>query len=166
MLLKTLIKTSLILAALTGAAAAAEQYNKVGSEAGLDIYVREGKNRGCLLSKDLNADAQFQMGINPTEQVRGFMALYTKANAQVSAGEKLAVTFDVDGQKFTGDAVGQEMEGYKGAYVQVNNPQFIYDLAKKNKLTITAAGRDPIVLSLKGTDAAFNALKICQGATQ
>lgn len=166
MFVKTLIQTSLALAMLSGAAAAAETYKKVGSEAGWDVYVREGKMRGCLISKDLNQDAQVQMGINPAEQVPGFMALYTKAGAQVSSGEKISVTFDVDGQKFTGEAVAQEMEGYKGAYVQVNNPQFIYDLAKKNKLTITPAGRPPIVLSLKGTDAAFNALKICQQATQ
>lgn len=166
MFTKTLINTSLALAMLTGAAAAAETYKKVGSEAGWDVYVREGKTRGCLLAKDLNADTQFQMGINPAEEVKGFMALYTKAGAEISAGEKVAVTFDVDGQKFTGDAVGQQMEGYKGAYVQVNNPQFIYDLAKKNKLTITPAGRDPIVLSLKGTDDAFKALRMCQEATQ
>jgi hypothetical protein len=44
----------------------------------------------------------------------------------------------------------------------VNNPDFIYDLAKKKTLTITPQGREPIVLSLAGTDAAFKALRACQ----
>ena len=72
--------------------------------------------------------------------------------------------FDVDGQKFSGEATGQRIEGMDGAFVWVNNPDFIYDLAKKNSMTISPAGRDPIVLSLKGTDAAFKALRACQEA--
>lgn len=163
---KKLVETSLVFALLTGTAVAADKFKQVGTEAGWDIYIREGKARGCLIAKDLTEDTQFQMGINPAEQVKGFMALYTKAGAKISAGEKVAVTFDVDGQKFTGEATGQEMEGYKGAYVQFNNPQFIYDLAKKNMLTITPEGRDPIKLSLAGTDAAFKAVRMCQEAAQ
>lgn len=158
------LATSLVLALLTATAVAADKYKQVGTEAGWDIYVREGKARGCLLAKDLAGDTQFQLGINPAEQIKGFMALYTKADAQVSAGEKVSVMFDVDGQKFTGEAVGQQMEGYKGAYVQVNNPDFIYDLAKKKTLTILPEGREPIKLSLTGTDAAFKALRMCQEA--
>ena len=36
--------------------------------------------------------------------------------------------------------------------------------AKKHTLTITPEGRKPIVVSLTGTDAAFNALRTCQEA--
>ena len=120
---------------------------------------------GCLIARDLTSDSQVQMGIDKTTaDIRGYIALYTKAGANVAAGEKLSVLFDVDGQKFSGEATGQQMEGFRGAFVRVNNPQFIYDLAKKNKLTITPQGRDPIVLSLAGTDAAFKALRACQEA--
>jgi len=164
MQMKNAVATSLVFALLTTTAIAADKYKQVGSEAGWDIYIREGKARGCLLAKDLAGDTQFQMGINPAEQVKGFMALYTKAGADISAGDKVSVLFDVDGQKFTGQAVGQQMEGYKGAYVQVNNPDFIYDLAKKKTLTIIPEGREPIKLSLTGTDAAFKALRMCQEA--
>ena len=104
------------------------------------------------------------MGIDATGEKKGYIALYTKKDAAVSAGEKVSVIFDVDGQKFSGEATGQQIEGMDGAFVWVNNPDFIYDLAKKNALTISPAGRDPIVLSLKGTDAAFKALRACQDA--
>jgi len=159
------IGTAVVLAALTATGAAAETYKKYGSEAGWDIYVTEGQDRGCLISKNLTGDTQFQMGIVPAAEARGYLALYTKADAEVGTGEKISVLFDVDGQKFTGEATGaQMMEGYKGAYVWVDNPEFIYDLAKKETLTITPAGRDPIVLSLAGTDAALKALRACQEA--
>jgi hypothetical protein len=117
-----------------------------------------------MITKKISDELQVQMGINATGNKRGYMALYTKADAKVSAGEKISVTFDVDGEQFRGEATGQQMEGLKGAYVLINNPEFIYDLAKKHNLTITPAGRDPIVVSLAGTDAAFKTLRACQDA--
>ena len=161
----THIGTALVIAALaaTGARAATTQF---GSEAGWDIFVDDSMGPGCLIARKLNADAQVQMGIDATAKPRGFLALYTKAAAAVNPGEQLSVIFDVDGQQFSGQAKGQQMEGFRGAFVPVNNPQFIFDLAKKNKLTITPAGRDPIVVSLKGTDAAFKALRACQQANK
>ena len=155
------IALTIAVLATTGASA---QTKKYGSEAGWDIFIDEKMGPGCLVSRKLSADAQVLMGIDATADRRGYLALYTKADANVGAGEKLSVMFDVDGQKFTGEATGQQMEGFRGAYVPVNNPDFIFDLAKRNKLTITPDGRDPIVVSLAGTDAAFKALRACQEA--
>ena len=153
---------AVVVLASAGAAAATTKY---GSEAGWDIYVDSSMGPGCLITRDLPPDSQIQMGIdNTTANKRGYIALYTKAGANVGAGEKLSVLFDVDGQQFSGEATGQKMEGFTGAYVRANNPDFIYDLAKKHKLTITPQGRDPIVISLDGTNAAFKALRTCQEA--
>ena len=55
-----------------------------------------------------------------------------------------------------------KMEGFTGAYIRANNPDFIYDLAKKYMLTITPQGRDPIMTSLDGTNDAFKALRTCR----
>jgi hypothetical protein len=161
---KTLIGTTLALAALTATATSAQTFRKYGSEAGWDILVREDMGPGCLVAKMTEAGQQVQMGINAKNEVHGYMALYTKADAAVAAGEKLSVMFDLDGQMFHGEATGQQMDGYDGAYARFNNLNFIYDLAKKKTLTITPKGRDPIVLSLAGTAAAFRALRACQEA--
>ena len=160
----TQIGTALAIAALaaTDASAATKKY---GSEAGWDIFINEKMGPGCLIARKLNADTQLEMGIDATaDPQRGYLAMYTKADASVSAGEKLSVIFDVDGEKFSGEATGQQLEGFRGASVPVNNPNFIYDLAKKKTLTITPEGRDPIVVNLTGTDAAFKALRACQEA--
>jgi hypothetical protein len=137
---------------------------KYGSEAGWDIIIKDDMGPGCLITK-ANADGtQIQMGIDATGKLRGYMALYTKADAKVAAGEKLSVLFDVDGQQFKGEAKGQAMDGYRGAFVWVNNVDFIYDLAKKKAVTITPQGGKPVGISLTGTDAAFKALRACQDA--
>ncbi|HEV2901440.1 MAG TPA: hypothetical protein VGX71_27090 [Pseudaminobacter sp.] len=155
------VGTALTIAALSasGASAASKKY---GSEAGWDIFVNDQLGPGCVIARKLPAEAHVEMGIDATGTVRGYLAMYTKADAAVTAGEELSVIFDVDGEKFSGQATGQQIEGFRGAYVPVNNPDFIYDLAKKNRLTITPEGRDPIVISLTGTDAAFAALRACQ----
>ncbi len=158
------ISIALAIATLTATPAAAQEVKKYGSDAGWDIFIKETIGPGCLVAKRLGDEAQVEMGISETGEKKGYIALYTKKDAAVSAGESVSVIFDVDGQKFSGEATGQRIEGMDGAFVWVNNPDFIYDLAKKNALTISPTGRDPIVLSLKGTDAAFTALRACQDA--
>ncbi|EHK53449.1 hypothetical protein MAXJ12_30212 [Mesorhizobium alhagi CCNWXJ12-2] len=85
------IRTAVVFAVLTATGAAAETYKKYGSEAGWDIYVTDGQDRGCLMSKNLTEDTQFQMGIVPAAEARGYLALYSKADAEIGAGEKVSV---------------------------------------------------------------------------
>lgn len=149
------------------ASAAHAQVVEYGSEAGWDILVNEKMGPGCFVMQTTPDGTQIQMGINRSKaEPEGYIALYTQAAADVSAGERIAVTFDVDGEKFSGDFKGQQyQDGWRGAYVRVNNPQFVYDLAKRYKLTITADdGRPPIVIDLTGTFKAFEVLRTCQEA--
>jgi hypothetical protein len=159
---KTAIGMVVAITALTTTGAVAQK--TYGSAAGWDIIVKENMGPGCLMTKS-NADGtQIQMGIDATGQKRGYMALYTKANTMAASGERLSVLFDVDGQQFTGEAKGQQEGEFQGAFVWVNNPDFIYDLAKKNTLTIQPKGGSRILVNLAGTDAAFKALRACQDA--
>jgi len=138
---------------------------KYGAAAGWNIYVDDSMGPGCVLMKDNpDGETQAQIGIDATTAPRGYLALYTKTPTKITPGEKISVDFDVDGQKFTGEAKGQQMQGYEGAFVPFNNLDFIYDLAKKKKLTITAKGRKTVEIDLTGTNDAFKALRECQAA--
>jgi CheY-like chemotaxis protein len=144
---------------------AAAQAKKYGSEAGWDIFVRDDLGPGCLIAKKLSPEVQLQMGVDASGGKKvGYMAVYTKAEANAPEGKQLSVIFDVAGQKFSGKATVQQMPGFRGGSVPVNNVDFIYNLAKKHTLTITPEGRKPIAVSLTGTDAAFKALRSCQEA--
>ncbi|MBZ9657396.1 hypothetical protein [Phyllobacterium lublinensis] len=158
-------RTVLALAVLTVPCEAQDMFKKYGKAAGWDIFVHEKMGPGCLIARQNAKDgAQVEIGIDATADLRGYLALYSKKPEKITAGEKLSVVFDVDGEQFTGVATGQEIPGFDGASVPFNNLDFIYGLAKKKKLTITAKGRDPIVVDLTGTDAAFKALRECQAA--
>ena len=156
-------RAALAAAVLTVPCQAAD--NKYGSAAGWDIFVSKQVGPGCLLARDdPDSAAQVQIGIDATAAPRGYLAIYSKKPRDVTAGEKISVIFDVDGEKYSGVAKGQEMEGYDGAFVPFNNLDFIYDLAKKKALTITSQGRNTLVVNLTGTDDAFKKLRECQAA--
>jgi hypothetical protein len=162
MIKKSGVGMALAMTALSATGAVAQ--NKYGSAAGWDILVKDNMGPGCLITKS-NADGtQVQMGIDANGQKRGYMALYSKADTKVAAGEKLSVLFEVDGQQFNGEAKGQQEGGFQGAFVWVNNPDFIYNLAKKKTLTISPKGGSRITVNLAGTDTAFKALRACQDA--
>ena len=108
--MKVLVQVGTALAVVVLAAAgAAAATTKYGSEAGWDIYVDSTMGPGCLNIRDLPDGSQIQMGIDTTSaNRRGYIALYTKADANVGSGEKLSVLFDVDGQQFSGEATLSE----------------------------------------------------------
>ena len=63
---------------------------------------------GCLIAKKTSADGTGPDGHRRDRRKKGYMALYTKKDAAVAAGEKVSVIFDVDGQQFSGEAIGQQ----------------------------------------------------------
>jgi hypothetical protein len=149
--------------ALAATAASAETFEKVGEAAGWDININKNMGPGCLLSREMENKDQVQMGINALSATRtGYIAVYTKDKLNISEGEKIAAELDVDGQKFQGTFSAQKAKGFYGAFVPVNNEAFIYDLAKKHVLTVSVAGEPKVIVSLDGTNAAFEALRACQ----
>ena len=89
------IGASLMSALLTATDAAARTLKKYGAEAGWDNIVREETGPGCLLAKKLIDTTQFEMGIGATAERRVYIAFYTKTDAEVSAGERISVLFEV-----------------------------------------------------------------------
>jgi hypothetical protein len=165
--MRAIFSTGLTIGVLAATAAFAQTATKYGEEAGWEIMVKDDMGPGCVLMKsNPDGETQVQMGIDARDGPKGYLAIYTKAASAVKEGEELSVTFEVDGQEFSGQATGQQIGEYRGAFVWVNNPDFIYDLAKKKTMRITIPGRDTLILNLDGTNAAFKKLRECQEAQQ
>lgn len=166
------ISAGLTLAVAAGVAtgASAAEVKKLGEAAGWEIAVNEDMGPGCLIEKQ-GEGWQVQLGVDALNAEKiGYMAVFAKTKSPLGADEALPVDFEVGGKSFEGVAFGEKldmfrrMEGYHGAWVPVNNPDFVYDLAKMETMTITVDGMDPIEVSLAGTDDAFKALRECQDA--
>jgi hypothetical protein len=163
------ISSGLAAAALVATSATAE-IKKYGEAAGWEIAVNEEMGPGCLIEKR-GEGWQVQLGVDATSSEKtGYMAVFAKADMPAGAGEALPVDFEVGGETFKEDAFGEKLdmfrriEGFHGAWVPVNNPDFVYDLAKEETMKVIVEGNDPIEVSLAGTDAAFDAMRECQEA--
>jgi hypothetical protein len=162
----TLFTTALIAGALVAAGASAQTFKKYGKEGDWEIVVNEKTGPGCLaIQKFADPTSQVQLGIDATHTPRtGYIAIYVEGAEGIEAGQQIPASFDVDGQIFKGTFTGQQTKGFGGAFVPVNNADFIYDMAKKKSLTISYGEGRKVIVGLTGTDAAFAALRACQDA--
>jgi len=140
------------------------QIKKYGEAAGWEVAVNEDMGPGCLITKSAD-HVQVQLGIDAIDAAKtGYMAAFTRADVPVAEGEAIPVSFEVGGESYDGEAFGEQRKGFHGAWVPVNNPDFVYDLAKQETMTITVEGLPPVEVSLAGTDEAFQAMRECQEA--
>lgn len=152
-----------VIASIAASTALAQPFNPYGEESGWNILVNEAFDNGCLIEKVMDDGLQVQIGVDPRDE-RGYVAIYVQAEKGVEDGMSVPVMFDLDGDKFSGDATGGVIDGYQGGYVYFNNPKFALDLAQKQTLTVTPEGRDATVVDLTGSKKAMQAMIACQQA--
>ncbi len=149
------------LVAATGAFAAITKYGDSGE---WEVAVNDAMGPGCLVMKTVD-HLQVQIGLDETStEPTGYMAVFTRADVPVAEGEVIPLEIEVGGRTFTGEAFGEQMEGFQGAWVPMNNAAFVDELARQETMTVTIADLPPIEVSLAGTDAAFQAMRACQDA--
>lgn len=158
------VSAALAVAAFAATAAGAQHIERVGEAAGWGIAVNPDLGPGCLITKTAD-HLQVQLGVNAlSPELTGYMAVFTRADVPVAEGEAVPVSFEVGGRSYDGVAFGEQDKGFRGAWVPVNNDEFVFELAKQASMTITVADLPPVEVSLAGTDAAFAAMKECQEA--
>jgi hypothetical protein len=149
------------LVAATGTFAAITKY---GEASGWEVAVNDAMGPGCLVMKTAD-HLQVQIGLDATStEPTSYMAVFTRADVPVVEGEVIPLEIEVGGRTFTGVAFGEQMEGFQGAWVPVNNAAFVDELAREETMTVTIADLPPVEVSLAGTDAAFQAMRACQDA--
>jgi len=161
-----LFATGLIAGALAAAGASAADFKKYGMEGDWEIAINEKMGPGCVAVRKFdNPTSQVQMGIDANSaENTGYIAIYVEGAEGIEPGQEIPASFDVDGEMFKGTFTGQATKGFGGAFVPVNNAAFVYDMAKKNTLTISYGEGNKVIVPLEGTDAAFAALRACQEA--
>jgi hypothetical protein len=147
-------------------AASAQTFTTYGTEGDWEIAINANMGPGCLaIRKFRNPTSQVQLGIDATNpEPAGYIAIYVEGAEGIEAGEEIPASFDIDGQIFEGTFTGQQTRGFGGAFVPVNNAQFIYDMAMNDSLTIDYGEGRRVIVPLEGTDSAFAALRSCQEA--
>ena len=158
------IKISSAVAAATlfcASTAFAQPFTSEGTVEGWNIFLNES-TKNCLMEKVESNGFVVQIARTGEGEEFGRLGVYSPNPTDIKDGETRELTFDLDGERFTGEATGSLHEGYQGGYAFANNPQFGEALASKQTLTIEPDGANPVVVDLSGTMAAMDAVKDCQ----
>jgi hypothetical protein len=163
MRITTTLAASIVFAA---AAAGAQDFEKYGVVGDWEIAVNDEMGPGCVaVRRFVDPTAQVQMGIDATNpELSGYIAVYAQGVGDIEGGNEIPATFDVDGQFFNGKLVSQRIRGWGGAFASVTNPEFIYDVATRETLTISFGEGQRLIVPLADTDEAFAMLRTCQEA--
>lgn len=162
----SILAATLVAGALVTAGASAQTFETYATEGEWEIAINQNMGPGCVaIQRFVDPTSQVQMGIDARQAERtGYIAILVEGAEGIAAGQKIPASFDVDGRVFEGTLTGQQTEGFGGATVPVDNPEFIYDLANNKTLTISFGEGKRLIVDLTGSDAAFAALRACQAA--
>ena len=155
-----------VLATFAATAVAADTFVPYGEAEGWSIYTNTDDNT-CVAERHDENGMIVQMGITRNHKM-AYLGVFTKDQPGVTKGDKGDFIIDIDGELFHGDVTGMKgniTDGYSGAYILTDNPDFIE--AVKTKNTLKAINADVIVeISLKGTAAAIDMGRECNAAAQ
>ncbi|WP_428925441.1 hypothetical protein [Marinibacterium sp. SX1] len=128
-----------------------------------EIKVDENAGNGCLMEKTFDNGILLQFGLLPLRD-GGFFAAYNEGWTFIEEGKTAPVKFHFDGIEFNGESEGYISGPWLGGFVFTNNPELVYDFAKKTEMTVTAGDNAPVTLSLDGTLAGVEELINCQAS--
>lgn len=148
---------------LTVGAASAEEYAVYGNEGPWTVFANVSSG-GCFLQDRDNNGNLVQMGIRTAKDDYAFMGVWNRAASIMEPGETRDMELSIDGDLFTFEAkanVHPVSEGYHGAYMYLNNPDFIADVENGEELTVVGTG---VVVDLTGTKKAIEMARACFAA--
>jgi len=154
---------SLMIAAISATAVAAETFTKYGAVEGWNVFVDNEKGT-CLIERVDGSGNIVQMGLTKADHSIGYLGVFTKADLGIKKGKKEDIFVDIDGTLYSSTSTGLKgniTEGYQGGYIRANNPQFISDLAKKYTMTVFPETEGMFVVDLKGTYKAMEMGRKC-----
>lgn len=144
---------------------AAETYSDFGTAEGWNVFVDHEQN-SCLIERT-EGDIHVQMGLTKGKDF-AYIGVFTKGDSGLEPGNMGDFVFYLDEDTFHGDVTAfktRAPEGYSGAYMLANNPNFISDVSSKN--TFKAVNKDRIFeMSLHGAKEAIEMARECVAAQQ
>lgn len=137
-------------------------FTKYGAVEGWNVFI-DNERKTCLIERVDEADNVVQMGVTKNRKF-GYVGVFTKADLGLKKGKKSKIYLDLDGNLYWSNATdmkGNITEGYQGAYILANNPDFISDVEKKYVMTVFPKTEAVFTVDLKGTYKAIEAARKC-----
>ncbi|WP_022703281.1 hypothetical protein [Pseudorhodobacter ferrugineus] len=157
-----LLLSAVALTALT-LPAAAQDLIKWGEAGGWDVLVDPTVGNGCLISSEFEDGSVVRVGID-AEKGEGYVMAFNAAWGEIVEGDTYPITFDLDGEKYEGQATGIWLDDAPGIDIAFDSEEFVMDLAQKQTMTLSHDGEDVMSIDLSGSYEGLVQALACQDA--
>ena len=128
-----------------------------GQSGAWDIYAEPGV--GCFIERN-ESDGGMRLGLDIGGQT-GFIAFISPNFDDIVPGEAYDIEFFLDGQSYTGVAEAFEIGGTLGYHLEIDNPDFVYDVAARYTLEMIDEGISVVRIDLNGSNQALGGAAEC-----
>ena len=126
-----------------------------GSASGWDIMVDPSLGNGCLIQAEYQDGSVVRIGFDRAKGV-GYLTAFNMAWGDIEQGAVYPVAFALDDEEYDGEATGIYLNNVPGADIEFDNPDFLFDLAKRYTMTLYNESGEVMAIDLEGS---FNALE-------
>lgn len=116
---------------------------------------------GCLIQSEFNDGSVVRIGFDRT-QGGGYVTAFNMAWGDIEEGAYYSVLFALDGQDYDAEARGMYLGDVPGADIPFDNPDFLFDIAKKYTMTLYTEEGEVMSIDLTGSYKALEAAMECQ----
>ncbi len=127
------------------------------------VVIDKTTGNGCMMQKVYENGFLLQFGLLPQRE-EAYFAAYREDWTDIEYGKKVEMEFAFDDNAYEGPVTGYVAKPWHGGYAEVNNPEMMYDFAKKYNLKVTGHQGREFELSLDGTLKGVEELIACQKA--
>ncbi|MFV1496665.1 hypothetical protein VWY34_16820 [Phaeobacter sp. JH20_02] len=151
----------LLIGAVHTNAVGAQTLEQWGASDYWDVLIDTSLGDGCLIQSEFTDGSVVRIGFDRTEGT-GYVTAFNMGWGDIEEGASYPVLFSLDGQDYDADATGIYLEDVPGADIAFDNPDFLFDLAIKQTMTLYTTEGEVMSIDLTGSYKALEAAIECQ----
>ena len=159
--MKNLITAAALALSMGASAATAQEMEYWGSAGGWDVMIDPSLGWGCLIQAEYSDGSLVRIGFDRNEEM-GYVTAFNMAWGDIEEGEEYDILFALDGEEYEGVATGIWLGDVPGADVYFDNPDFMFDIAKKYTRTLYNENGEVMAIDLEGSYVGLEAAIECQ----
>lgn len=132
-----------------------------GSSEYWDVMIDPSLGDGCLIQSEFDDGSVVRIGFDRNKG-EGYVTAFNGAWGDIEAGAKYPILFQLDGEDYDAEATGLYLNGVPGADIPFDNPDFLFDMARKYTMTLFNESGEVMSIDLTGSYQALEAAMECQ----
>jgi hypothetical protein len=153
--------TLLMICAAVTSPLRAQTLEQWGASEYWDVMVDPSLGDGCLIQSEFTDGSIVRIGFDRT-QGGAYVTAFNMAWGDIEEGASYPVLFSLDGEDYDAEATGIYIEDVPGADIFFDNPDFLFDLAVKQTMTLYTEDGEVMSIDLTGSYKALEAALECQ----